>query len=344
MRTNVRRAGWLAALLTIFTFGAVFNGAVAEPLKIRWGVVGAAAPADISAILFADPSILKHYGKSYTVEATNFRGTAFIVPALAAKELDVAMLGNSAFALAILNAKVDIKVIADEVQEGVPGWFSGTWFVRDDSPVKKPCDLKGKSVAVPAKGTALDLAQRAMLKKTCGFTADRDYTIVEVGFANQEAFLRDKKVDLAILIPPFMQTALVKGGIHKLFNNEEAVGKSQFVVTVARTEFLANNRAAMEDFMEDYLIAWRWYLDPANMEKAYRLTAAHTKMPIDTFRGWAFVKGKDYYRDPSAVPNLDALQADIKLMHEFGFIPQNFEVRKHADLTFIETAKRRVAP
>ncbi|MCC6198413.1 MAG: ABC transporter substrate-binding protein [Burkholderiales bacterium] len=342
MTLALRRFTASLVVLAAFALVAPLRAAQAEPVKIRWGVLGAAAPSDISAILFANTGILRHYGKSYVLEVISFRGSALMVPALAAKEIDVAALGNLAFASAILNAKLDIKVIADEVQEGVAGWFSGTWFVLEDSPVRKPCDLKGKSIAVPAKGTALDLALRAMLKKTCGFAADRDFSLVEVGFANQEPFLRDKKVDATILIPPFAQRALAKGGIRALFDNEAAIGKSQFVLTVARTEFLEKNRAAMQDFMEDFLIAWRWYLDSKNMEEAYRLTAAYTKLPVDTFRGWAFVKGKDYFRDPMAMPDLDALQKDIRLMHEFGFITQTFDVRKHADLSFIETAKARL--
>lgn len=336
--------GWLAVALVCVTIGAGASAALAEPVKIRWGVVGTATPSDITPILFANKAILKHYGTSYTVETTNFRGTTLIVPALAAKALDFGILANSSLAFAILNAKLDIKIVADELQEGVPGWFSGTWYVLEGSPVRQACDLKGKSIALGAKGTGLDLALRVMMKKTCNFAADRDYTIVEVGFPNQAAFLRDKKVDATVMIPPFVHTALAKGGIRAIFNNGDAIGRSQFIVQVARTEFLDQHRAAVQDMMEDYLSAWRWYLDPRNVEQANQYAAAYTKLPVEAFKGWAWLKEKDYYRDPSAVPDLEALQKDMRLMHEYGLIAESFDVKKYADLSFIEKAKERVRP
>jgi NitT/TauT family transport system substrate-binding protein len=332
----------LLALATLMTVLTSASPSPAQPVKVRWGAVGSATPSDITPILFANKSILKHWGKSYTVEVESFQGSSLIIPALASRALDFAMLANSAFATGVLNANLDIKVVSDELQEGVAGWFTGTWYVLQDSPVKGPCDLKGKSVALGAKGTALDLALRVMLKKTCNFTADRDFTIVEVRYPNQETFLREKKVDATVLIPPFVHAALRKGGIRPVFNNGDAIGRSQFLVQVARTEFLAQHRAAVEDMMEDYLIAWRWYLDPANVAQANQLAAAYTKLPVEAFQGWAWLREKDYYRDPDAIPDLEALQKDIRLMHEYGFLGGNVDVASHADLSFIRGAKRRL--
>jgi len=328
--------------LAVVLMLSVTPAAAAEPVKIRWGAVGAAVPSDISPIIFANKGILKHYGKSYTVEVQSFQGSSLIVPALASKALDFAMLANTALATAIVNANLDVRIVSDELQEGVPGWFSGTWYVLQDSPVKGACDLKGKSVALGAKGTALDLALRAMLKKTCNFTADRDYAIVEVRFPNQETFLREKKVDATVLIPPFVHIALRKGGIRPIFNNGDAIGRSQFLVQVARTDFLAQHRAVVEDVMEDYLVAWRWYLDPKNVEEANRLAAAYTKLPLESFHGWAWLREKDYYRDPDAMPDLAALQKDVRLLQEYGFLNATFDVQKYADLSFIQGARRRL--
>jgi len=332
----------LAAVVLVMAL-AVGTASAQSPVKIRWGAVGGAVPSDITPIIFANKSILKHWGHSYTVEVQSFNGSSLIIPALASKNLDFAMLANSALGFAVLNANLDIKIVAHVLEEGVPGWFSGTWFVLADSPVKTTCDLKGKSIALGAKGTALDLALRVMLKKTCNLVADRDYTIVEVRFPNQETFLREKKVDATVLITPFVHTALKRGGIRALFNNGDALGKSEFLVQVARTEFLAQHRAAVEDMMEDYLTAWRWYLDPRNHEQAARYAAEYTKQPVENFLGWSFVKEKDYYRDPNATPDVDALQKDMRLMHEYGMVSQVVDVKKYTDLSFIEGAQKRLA-
>jgi sulfonate transport system substrate-binding protein len=336
------RIALAVALVIALTGGAVGPAAAQAPVKIRWGAVGGATPSDITPIIFANKSILKHWGRSYTVEVQSFNGSSLIIPALASKNLDFAMLANAALGFAILNANLDIKIVSHVLAEGVPGWFSGTWFVLNDSPVKTPCDLKGKSVALGAKGTALDLALRVMLKKNCNLTADRDYTIVEVRFPNQETFLREKKVDATVLITPFVHTALKKGGIRAVFNNGDALGKSEFLVQVARTEFLAQHKAAIEDMMEDYLIAWRWYLDPKNHEQAAKYAAEYTKQPVENFLGWSFVKEKDYYRDPNLIPDVEALQKDLRLMHENGMIAQTVDVKKYVDLSLVEGALKRV--
>jgi NitT/TauT family transport system substrate-binding protein len=335
---RITAAAVLVAALVLVAAPADAQG----PVKIRWGAVGAATPSDITPIIFANKAILKHWGKSYTVEVQSFQGSSLIIPALASKNLDFAMLANSALGFAVLNANLDIKIVAHVLQEGVPGWFSGTWFVLADSPVKTPCDLKGKSVALGAKGTALDLALRVMLKKTCNLTADKDYTIMEVRFPNQETFLREKKVDATVQITPFVHGALKRGGIRPIFNNGDALGKSEFLVQVARTEFLAQHRAAVADMMEDYLIAWRWYLDPKNHEAAAKFAAEYTKQPPENFLGWSFVKEKDYYRNPDALPDVEALQKDMRLMHEYGMVSQVVDVKRYVDLSWIEGALKRV--
>ena len=92
------KRGWLGiALLLVLASSAICRAQ--EPLKLRigWAVV----PGQLTSIIFAKPDILKHYGKSYTVELTHFRGSTPQITALAAGELDIAALAFSSFGLAI---------------------------------------------------------------------------------------------------------------------------------------------------------------------------------------------------------------------------------------------------
>ena len=72
----------------------------------------------------------------------------------------------------------DLRIIADEFQDGVDGYYSQEYMVLTDGPIKKVEDLKGKVVATNAAGSAVDVAMRAMLRKH-GLEDKRDYTIVE---------------------------------------------------------------------------------------------------------------------------------------------------------------------
>jgi NitT/TauT family transport system substrate-binding protein len=42
------------------------------------------------------------------------------------------------------------------------------------------------------------------------------------------------------------------------------------------------------------------------------------------------------------IPNLDALQANIKLQKELGFIKSDIDVKKYSDLSLVEEAAKRV--
>ena len=66
----------------------------------------------------------------------------------------------------------------------------------------------------------------------------------------------------------------------------------------------------MVDFMEDMLIIERWFMDPKNHEEVDQDRGEDDKAPPERF-GWLFTK-QDYYRNPDMLPNLDALQSNIK--------------------------------
>src|SRR6202011_2189845 len=104
---------------------------------------------------------------------------------------------------AIENAGLeDLRVIADEFQDGNAGYYSNEFMVLADGPIKKVEDLKGKAVAVNQAGSAVDIAMRAMLRKH-GLEDKRDYTVSEAPFPTMRAMLAEKKADLVSAVLPF---------------------------------------------------------------------------------------------------------------------------------------------
>jgi len=84
-------------------------------------------------------------------------------------------------------------------------------------------------------------------------------------------------------------------------------------------------RFVMKDFMEDYIIALRWFPDPKNREEAAKITASFTKRPARIDEGYAFTD-RDFYRSPMATPDIQALQRNIDLMQDLGVIKQKVDV------------------
>jgi NitT/TauT family transport system substrate-binding protein len=147
--------------------------------------------------------LAKHWGKSYVMEAVRFQGTPPMITALASGDLEIANLAYSTLGLAIQNAGLsDLRIIADEFQDGVPGYYSNEFFVRKDSGINKIEDLKGKVLATNAQGSGIDIAMKAALKKH-GLVDKRDYTVIEAPFPTHAALLKDKKADLVSGVPPF---------------------------------------------------------------------------------------------------------------------------------------------
>ena len=329
----------LAAMAaTIMAAAMTLGTARAEPVKIRMAWV--APVSNWASIVLEKQDLAKHLGKSYTVEAVRYAGTPPMMTAIATGELEIANLAYSTFPLAVQNANLDdLRIIADEFQDGVAGYATNEWAVLKDSPIKTVKDLKGKVIATNAAGSAVDIAARAMLRKN-GLEDKRDYTIIEAPFPTMKAMLQEKKVDLAPYVLPFNFDPALQQIARPLFSSRDAVGVSQFIVWAARKSFTDKNRAAMVDFMEDMLTIERWFMDPKNHKEVTEIAGKMMKAPPERF-DWLFTK-KDYYRNPDMLPDLKALQANIDLTHQLGFIKAPMDVSKYTDLSMVHDAAKRL--
>src|SRR6185295_802652 len=121
-----------------------------------------------------------------------------------------------------------------------------------------------------------------------------------------------------------------------LFIQRDAIGVTDMIVWAARKPFLDKNRAAMVDFMEDTLRITRWFLDPANHKEVMEIAGRLTKQPPERY-DWLFTK-RDTYRDPNMIPDLVALQKNLDMTQDLGFIKAKVDVKKYTDLSIVEEA------
>jgi len=328
------RAFGLLGLFLLLLAGA----AQAQPVTIRLAWV--TPVATWGSILLEKKDLAKHLGRSYVLEPVRFQGTPLMITAMANGELEIGNLAYSTFSLAVQNARLDdLRVIADEFQDGVEGYYSNEFLVLKDSNIEKVGDLKGKVLATNSAGSAIDIAMRAMLRRH-GLEDKRDYTVVETQFPAMRAMLEEKKVAMIQGTLPFSLDPELRKSARTLFTSKDAIGRSQFVFWTARKAFLDKNRAAMADFMEDALRIERWFFDPANHNEVMQIASRITKQPPERF-SWAFTKA-DFYRDPNMLPDLAALQSNINTTRELGFVKIDIDVSKFADLSFAQEAAKRL--
>jgi NitT/TauT family transport system substrate-binding protein len=325
-------------MLALAAFAALAATAVAEPLKIRIQWVD--APGHITPLIPAAPmDIYRHYGKSYVVETLFLRGSGPALTALAAGEVDLAGLSAQAIALAVTEAKLDVRDIGQQLSGDVPGWGGASFWVRKGE-IAKIEDLRGKVLGINARGSTPDANIRVMMTRH-GMADGTDYQVAEVRFPAQLAALESKRIDLASLIQPFISLAEKKPNLVQLFRAGDALGPTETLGWVGKAEFVAKNRAALVDFLEDNMRLRRWLYDPKTRDQAVALVAKVTKRAPTDFAEWVYTR-KDNYRDPYALVDVTRLQKNVDDLKGLGLIPASIDAAKVVDMSLAKEAAARL--
>ena len=313
--------------------------ACADPLTLRIG--WSDVPSSLTPILGETPKLAQHLGKSYILDPIHFGGTAPMITALATGDIDVGEMAFGSFGLALQNAHMtDLRVIADEMEDGVPGYLSIPYVVLKDGPIKTVADMKGRVAATNVIGSGTDIGMRTLLRKY-GLEDKRDYNEIEVNYFGMKDALRQGRADLIATVHSTVLDPELQAMSRPLFYLRDAMGVTAILFRVARADFIAAHRAVLVDYFEDETRALHWYLDPKNHDAAVVIAARFTKSPPEHYASWLFTKA-DIYRNPDNIPDLKALQSNLARQKAAGFLDIDIDVEKFADTSIVEEAAARV--
>ena len=318
----------------------VSGPAVAEPVNIR--MAWATAPSHITPLIPKVPmEVYRHYGKTYVVEPIFIAGSGPSLQAVAAGEIELGGIGPQAFVLGLAEAKLDLKAIAQLLTGNMPGYASNGFWVRTGE-ITKIDDLKGKKIGVNARGSSTDAGVRLILGRH-GLKDGQDYQIVELRFAAQLAALESKRIDVAFLLKPFDDQAEQKGGYKQLFTMAEAIGPSETLSYVGKSDWIQKNRAALVDFLEDHMRMRRWLSDPRTRMDAVKVLAGVAKQPPENFAAWAFTTKDTGFRASDLMIDVTRFQKNVDDLKAADVLPMTIPVAPHIDMSLAKEAAARVA-
>jgi sulfonate transport system substrate-binding protein len=327
----------LAAAAALFAASQVAQAADLPTIRLGWVV----APGSTAALLVMKPDASVHRDVTYKFEPQHFTSTALELVPFASNQVDIIDVSYSALGSAIENAHLnDLRIIGDEIQDGVDGHLNGSGFlVLKDGPIKDFPDLKGKAVAVLTIGSATDMQARVMMHRH-NLEDKRDFSIIEAEFPNMKSLLTTGKAAMVAIAPPFAFDPELRSVSRMFFTETDAMGPTQLLALAARKPFLDQNRAVVIDFLEDVVRTVRWFVDPQNHDAAIQLASTLTKQPPAQLQR-LFTK-EDNYRSPNAEPNIAALQHSLDIQREFGIQKTKIDISKYADVSLVHEAASRV--
>jgi len=291
--------------IVVATLLACALASVAKAQDVPTIRVGWTIPAEEAKYwMMRRPERFPNLGKGYKIEWSQFQGTSPMSQALMAGALDCATQGVLPIAQGMDKGSLATYVVAQHVGEK-PGSFSVYWAVKDDSPIRKVEDLKGKTIGISIIGGGTHGPFNLMLKRH-GVDPDKDIKLVEVSFSLSEDALRQGRVDAVNMNQPFAARAEAKGGVRKLFALSEVLPNIVHILEACRKDFVDKNPELVKQYVKDITAGLKLAL--ADRDETMKVVSEITKAPVavlDTY----LLKGNDFAREPGAAPNFAAIQA-----------------------------------
>jgi NitT/TauT family transport system substrate-binding protein len=317
---------------------AVLAGLAAWPIAAAWAQEEAVKVDDRRAISNAGIYIAIEHGYFKELGLRNelifFASAAKTLPALTAGELDVSAGAPSAGLFNAIAQGAPFRIVADKGQVRAGTGFN-MLVVRkdlvDSGQVKSVQDLKGRKVALFAKGITQDYVLGKMAEEV-GLTI-KDFDITYMAAPNQITALETKAIDAAVTVEPWAANFQERGLAVRFRTPDQVRGLTpyQTAVIIYSGSFMKERRAAAQRWMDAYLRGCREYVEKGpNDPQVLAILEKFTRVPARAIKA-----SIPYHQDPKGKLAMDSLADQIAWFVANGFMPEKIPVERAVDQSFL---------
>ena len=281
-------------------------------------------------------AIEKGYFKEQGIrnEITNFASAAKALPALTAAEIEVSVGTASAGLFNAVAQGAPFRIVADKGQ-GRAGTSYVLLAVRkdlvDSGQVKSVKDLKGKKVAVFAKGIIQDYLMGKMAEEV-GLTI-KDFDITYLGAPQQVTAFETKAIDAAQTVEPWGARFEERGVAVRFRTPDQVKGLTpvQIACIMYSGKFINERRPVAQRWMNAYLKAAKLFNERGvKDDELATIIAKYTKVPANVVK-----TAIPHYQAPDGKPVLESLADQIKWFVANGYMKEPVPIEKVVDLSFL---------
>lgn len=275
--------------------------------------------------------VMPNVGETYEVELVTVQGTPLVVNTLGANEADAGILAYSSLANAIANGAISggPRVVAPLTYDGPR--YADKYCTAQGSDVTAVEDLAGRSFAVNAIGSAIDIAARVTLRQH-GVDESR-VNFRELSFGAIPATVDEGKVDVGTFIQPFYEQH--RDSLEPVFDTTDAFGNFLKIFVTVRDDFLAENGEAVRHWLADFWEGVKWWRDDANAEKRLDIAEEVIGLPrglleqlVQSDRGY-------YHGEDGLAIDAKWLQKPVDGMREVGYLNRDLDVSEYVDGSYL---------
>src|SRR3990172_1788549 len=267
-------------------------------------------------------------------DITNFASAAKQVPALVAGELEVSVGSASAGLFNAVAQQAPFRIVADKGQAREGHGFSLLTVRKDlvdSGQVKSFRDLKGKKLAILAKGNIQHYLLGKMAEEV-GLTIN-DVDLTFLGAPNQVTAFETKTIHAPYAVEPWA-ARFAERGVAVRFRTPDQVkglGPVQIGVIIFSGKFIKERRPVAQRWMAAYLKAAELFHKNGTKDAAIAaILENYTKVPAKVIQ-----VAIPPYQDPSGKPLVENL-ADQAQWFTTNGMQQKVSIENALDLSFLK--------